>query len=102
MLYLTNEQHVSAGPFTVTLCGLKFFYEHTLQRQWATLDLARPAREQKLPVVLSLSEVHQILNRLYRLTYRVCLTTIDSCGLRLREGVPLLRDFCMIRSMAMP
>jgi integrase/recombinase XerD len=89
LLYLTNEKHVSASTFTVTLCGLKFFYEQTLQRQWATLDLARPAREQKLPVVLSLSEVHQILSRLYRLPYRVCLTTIYSCGLRLREGVHL-------------
>jgi integrase/recombinase XerD len=89
LLYLTNEKHVSASTFTVTLCGLKFFYEQTLHRQWATLDLARPAREQKLPVVLSRAEVHQILSRLYRLPYRVCLTTIYSCGLRLREGVHL-------------
>jgi len=89
LLYLTNEKQVSASTFTVTLCGLKFFYEQTLQRQWATLDLARPAREQKLPVVLSRAEVHQILSRLYRLPYRVCLTTIYSCGLRLREGVHL-------------
>jgi site-specific recombinase XerD len=89
LLYLTNEKHVSASTFTVTLCGLKFFYEQTLQRQWAILDLARPAREQKLPVVLSRAEVHQILSRLYRLPYRVCLTTIYACGLRLREGVHL-------------
>ena len=89
LLYLTNEKHVSASTFTVTLCGLKFFYEQTLQRQWTTLDLARPAREQKLPVVLSLNEVHDILSRLHRQRYRVCLTTIYACGLRLREGVHL-------------
>ena len=45
------------------------------------------AAEQKLPVVLSRAEVQQILSRLYRLPYRVCLTTIYACGLRLREGV---------------
>ena len=89
LLYLTNEKHVAASTFTVTLCGLKFFYEQTLQRTWATLELARPAREQKLPVVLSISEVHQILGRLQRPHYRVCLTTIYSCGLRLQEGVQL-------------
>jgi|APFre7841882724_1041349.scaffolds.fasta_scaffold50207_2 site-specific recombinase XerD len=89
LLYLTNEKHVSASTFTIALCGLKFFYEQTLQRTWTTLDLARPAREQKLPVVLSRAEVHQILSCLYRLPYRVCLTTIYSCGLRLREGVHL-------------
>jgi len=89
LLYRTNEKHVSASTFTIALCGLKFFYEQTLQRTWTTLDLARPAREQKLPVVLSRAEVHQILSRLHRLRYRVCLTTIYSCGLRLREGVHL-------------
>jgi site-specific recombinase XerD len=89
LLYLTNEKHVSASTFTIALCGLKFFYEQTLQRTWTTLDLARPAREQKLPVVLSRAEVHQILSCLYRLPYCVCLTTIYSCGLRLREGVHL-------------
>jgi integrase/recombinase XerD len=89
LLYLKNEKHVSASTFTIALCGLKFFYEQTLQRPWATLDLARPEREQKLPVVLSIAEVHQILNGLYRLPYRICLTTIYTCGLRLLEGVHL-------------
>ncbi len=74
--YLTNEKHVSASTFTIALCGLKFFYEHTLQRTWTTLELARPLHEKKLPVVLSLSEVHEILGRLHRRHYRVCLTTI--------------------------
>ena len=76
LLYLTNEKHVAASTFTVALCGLKFFYEQTLQQTWATLDLARPAREQKLPVVLSTAEVHHVLRRLRSPPYRVCLTTI--------------------------
>jgi site-specific recombinase XerD len=49
----------------------------------------RPAPEKKLPVILSLAEVRQILacTRLPR--YKVCLTTIYSCGLRLQEGIHL-------------
>ena len=89
LLYLQKEKHVSASTFTIALCGLKFFYEQTLHRTWGTLELARPLQEKKLPVVLSRSEVHQILSGLRRWHYRVCLTMIYACGLRLREGVYL-------------
>ena len=57
LLYLQNEKQVSASTFTIALCGLKFFYEQTLQRSWHTFDLARPVPEKKLPVVLSHEEV---------------------------------------------
>jgi len=88
-LYLKNDKGASPSAFKIALCGLKFFYQHTLHREWATLDLARPEREEKLPVVLSVAEVGQILSCLHRPPYRVCLATIYSCGLRLREGVYL-------------
>jgi integrase/recombinase XerD len=88
-LYLKNDKQISRSGFTIALCGLKFFYERTLHREWATLDLPRRAREKKLPAVLSVAEVRQILMCLRRPYYRVCLTTIYSCGLRLLEGVHL-------------
>jgi integrase/recombinase XerD len=53
------------------------------------LDWVRPAKEKKLPVVLSVEEVHRILGCIHRPHYRVCLSTIYSCGLRLQEGVSL-------------
>jgi len=88
-LYLKNDKQVSRSSFTIALSGLKFFYERTLHREWATLDLPRRTREKKLPAVLSVAEVRQILACLRRPYYRVCLTTIYSCGLRLLEGVRL-------------
>jgi integrase/recombinase XerD len=88
-LYLTNGKGVSASAFRIVLCGIKFFYQHTLKREWPTLDLVRPAKEKKLPVVLSVEEVHRVLGCVRRRHYRVCLTTIYSCGLRLQEGVHL-------------
>jgi integrase/recombinase XerD len=93
-LYLKNDKQVSHSGFNIALCGLKFFYERTLDRTWATLDLPRRTREKTLPVVLSTTEVRQILGCLRctqrrRPHYRVCLTTIYSCGLRLLEGVHL-------------
>ena len=46
----------------------------------------RPAREHKLPVVLSRDEVRRILEAVRIPVYRACLTTIYACGLRLLEG----------------
>ena len=88
-LYLKNDKQVSRSGFNVALSGLKFFYERTLHREWVILDLPRRTREKKLPVVLSTAEVRLILGCLRRPHYRVCLTTIYSCGLRLLEGVHL-------------
>ena len=88
-LYLKNVRRVSRSTQTIALCGIKFFYDHTLERSWHTLDLVRPAREKKLPVVLSVEEVGCVLARVRRQRYRVCLTTIYACGLRLLEGVRL-------------
>lgn len=88
-LYLKNVKQVARSTHTIALCGIKFFYEHTLERAWHTLDFVRPAREKKLPVVLSMSEVGRILSCIHYLRYRVCLTTIYACGLRLQEGVGL-------------
>jgi site-specific recombinase XerD len=88
-LYLANEKKVARATATIALCGIKFFYEHTLQRQWPTLHLIRPPREKKLPVVLSREEVRRVLAAVRIPVYRACLTTIYACGLRLREGARL-------------
>lgn len=71
------------------LRGIKFFYQQTLVRPWTVIDVARPKGGKKLPVVLSRNEVWRILNAVRIDAYRVCLTTIYACGLRLTEGLRL-------------
>jgi site-specific recombinase XerD len=88
-LYLANQKKVARATATIALCGIKFFFEHTLQRQWTTLRFIRPPREKKLPVVLSREEVRRILHQVRIPVYRACLTTIYACGLRLLEGARL-------------
>jgi integrase/recombinase XerD len=88
-LYLKNVKHYSRSASTIALCGLKFFYTHTLRREWTTLTFVRPPREKKLPVILSPVEVRTILACVRLPRYRVCLSTIYSCGLRLQEGTHL-------------
>jgi len=88
-LYLKNVKHYSRNTMTVAICGIRFFYEQTLNRNWAIFGIVRPAPEKKLPVILSRAEVRQILGRIRLPRYQVCLTTIYSCGLRLQEGTHL-------------
>jgi integrase/recombinase XerD len=88
-LYLTNVKKYARATTTIALCGIKFFYNYTAQRDWPSVKLMRPKREKKLPVILSIEEVRRILSLIRLERYRVCLTTIYSCGLRLQEGVNL-------------
>ena len=88
-LYGKNVKKWSRSTSTVALCGIKFFYENTIKRPWPTLLFIRPGREKKLPVVLSRDEVRKTLNNIRLLRYRVCLTTIYCCGLRLSEATHL-------------
>jgi len=88
-LYLANERKVSRPTATIALCGVKFFFERTLKRDWTALELIRPRPEKKLPVVLSREEVRRILQQVHTPVYRACLKTIYSCGLRLLEGAHL-------------
>jgi site-specific recombinase XerD len=85
-LSLTQVKHFARASFTIALCGIKFFFERTLSREWTVFDLVRPAREKKLPAILSRDEVRRILGCLRLPVYRACLTTIYVCGLRLQEG----------------
>jgi site-specific recombinase XerD len=85
-LYIKNVKKYSRPTTTVALCGIKFFFERTLGKQWTTFELIRPPREKKLPTILSVDEVRKILSLIRLPRYRVCLSTIYSCGLRLQEG----------------
>lgn len=88
-LYVKNVKHYSRSTSTIALCGITFFYAHTLKREWTTLTFVRPPQEHKLPVILSLEEVRTILQGVRLPRYRVCLSTIYACGLRLQEGTHL-------------
>jgi integrase/recombinase XerD len=88
-LDLTLVQKVSRATATIALCAIKFLFQNTLQRPWPSLNLMRPPKLQKLPVVLSREEVGRILACVAILVYRICLTTIYACGLRVSEGAHL-------------
>jgi integrase/recombinase XerD len=99
-LHIKNVKKYSRAASTIAICGIKFFYEKTLNREFTTLKLVRAPREKKLPVILSVEEVQTILRQVRLPRYRVCLSTIYSCGLRLQEGTHIqVRDIDSGRGM---
>lgn len=88
-LYIKNDKNYSRASMTIAICAIKSLVEWTLGRTWPLFDLVRPPREKKLPTVLSGQEVRKILGSVTQPRYRVCLTLIYSCGLRLQEGTHL-------------
>lgn len=79
------------APASMRLCsrGIRFFSHHVLRRDWKTLDLMRAESAHRLPALLSLEEVHRLLNAATPLPNRVSFTTVSSCGLRLHEALHL-------------
>lgn len=59
-LSVKNVKHSSRSASTLALCGITFFYAHTLKRAWTTLTFVRPPQEHQLPVLLSVEEVRPI------------------------------------------
>src|SRR5262245_4112386 len=98
-LFLCNDKRLAPNTTNVALNALKFFYTYTLHRPWPLRDLIRPPIPKKLPIVLSPEEVWRIVEQVRRSDYRVCLSVIYACGLRLLEGVTL--QVCQIDSARM-
>jgi len=86
LVHLRDVRKLASGSLTVALCGIRFFYEKTLQRHWAFLDFVKPPRGRKLPGVLSRKEVHATLHCIDVPAYRMCLELAYACGLRLTEA----------------
>lgn len=79
----------SGGYMRICYCAIRFFFVNVLERKWHTFDYLRAKREQKLPAVLSLEEVHRLLDCIRIPHYRAFHSTVYSCGLRLEEALNL-------------
>jgi len=88
-LHLINDKRAARSTVNIYLCGIKFFFEKTLGREFPVLDLIRPKKRKKLPLVLAPEEVRHLLARVQNPVARTALTMIYSCGLRLNEGTHL-------------
>lgn len=79
----------SWSTLKLDLYGLKFFYQHVLQKPWTNIALIKPPKATRLPDILSIEEASRLFMATNRLSYRVFYFTVYSLGLRLGEGLNL-------------
>ena len=63
-LYLKNVKHYARPTTTIAICGIRFFFERTLAREWTIFNLVRPAREKKLPAIVRRALMRVMLQHL--------------------------------------
>src|SRR5918911_134398 len=83
--YFLHRKNVDGlAPASMRICysGIRFFYQHVLQRDWHTLTLMRAPTAHRLPAVLSLEEVRRLLTSATPFHNPVYCTTVYSLGLR--------------------
>jgi site-specific recombinase XerD len=88
-LYLREDKKLAPSTINIALHAVRFFFIHTMQRDWGVFDILRVHKPRMLPVVLSPQEVRAVLGVVRHPVRRMALATIYALGLRLNEGLGL-------------
>lgn len=89
LLYVVEKKRWASSTVNVMLQALKMFFRITCPRDWNSLKLARVQVEQKLPVVISIGEVHTLLKLIEKPSMRCYFSVVYALGLRLNEALHL-------------
>lgn len=89
LTYLAVERNVASSTQNQALAALLFMYKEVLQMEppWVE-NVTRAKKPQRLPVVLTKTEVSQLLENV-PLSYQLQVKLLYGCGLRLMELVRL-------------
>ena len=100
LLYLKNDRNLGSSSLGIAYSAIKFFYSHTVPRDWPTLQRIRVQKEKRLPDVLTIDEVRQLIGAVRKLRFRTYFATVYSLGLRRNEGLHLqVRDIDSARML---
>jgi site-specific recombinase XerD len=85
LLHLVLEKKVGAPTQKMHVAGIKFLYTETLGRPEVVANIPWPKVRQKLPDILSGTEVDRLLGSLDSIKYRAIVMTTYGTGLRISE-----------------
>ena len=71
------------------LYGLKFYYAYVLDKPWPGAELTKAPKVSRLPDIVTVAQMQQIVDATRVLSYRVFFFALYSMGLRLGEGLQL-------------
>ena len=83
--YLVTERKISESYQNQSINAIKFYYEKVLGGARKKYSIDRPRSERTLPVVLSTTEVADILTQVNNLKHKTLLMVAYSTGMRISE-----------------
>lgn len=83
--YLCRERKLAPNTMVQRTAALRFFFVVTLRRRWTIAETPYPRKTFRLPKVLSVEQVSQLIDAASTLFYRVLLMTLYATGLRRAE-----------------
>jgi len=93
-IYQYNHSYIIQQRYSVSyqrqfVSALKLLFTHIESPSFNVDSLERPAKERKLPLILSKEEIRSILLSINNLKHKAILTTLYSSGLRVSELIHL-------------
>jgi len=80
-----TDDHLSKPWMSMAISAVKLLFCDVLRREWNWLDLPRPRRDAKIPVILSREEVALLILCKKNIKHKAILMITYSAGLRLGE-----------------
>ncbi len=89
LTHLANDRSVAPSTHSQALSALLFFYGKVLGQQLPWLkEIGHPRRQRRLPVVLTVEEVRQVLRAMVG-AHQLLAQLLYGCGLRINEALQL-------------
>lgn len=79
------SEEISTSLVNQSISAFKILQVDILKRDWHQIQIKRPRREKKLPVILSVSEVEKIIASTRNLKHKALLMLAYSSGMRRQE-----------------
>ena len=89
LLYLKNQRRLASDTLRVHVAAIRFFYTHTVPRDWKALQKLRIPKSKALPEVLAIEVVRQLIDAVRKPHIKIFFWTVYSLGLRLNEALHL-------------
>jgi integrase/recombinase XerD len=83
--YLLRERKLTPRTVRLHVAALRFFFVKTLRRRYSLDDTPYPKAPRRLPQILSVDEVTQLINAAQSLSHRTMLMVLYSTGMRNAE-----------------
>lgn len=89
ILNLIRTRDISGSQQNQRINAIKFYYEQVLGRKRMCYNVNRPKKKKRIPLVLSVEEVEQLLKNCNNLKHKCILMALYSGGLRRSELINL-------------